>query len=391
VYTLRGLVGHEIQTDDLTGGAFLDRALAARERGDADASRAACAGSLVVRAAARLLRPDAPGDVPAVAWELAEAQRQLAPLAADDLEAGHLRAVLRALRALEGRPEALDDLRPALAGYAGFLEEENRACEALALLALAGHAWNGMPPSEELVALALAAGRLHLLLMHWEPALAAYRAAAEAAAEAGDLAAGVAAWLGQARVLAGQGRLAEARSELEAVILESRLLGRSDLEARAFIDLAAVLRGLGEPAAALGALYEAVCRSESPAERAPRLLELAVGLRGLGAHDAARNAAERLLAEGARGALRVAAHLELMQVAAESGRRAEFERHRDVLRGLAHWMTPATAVDARWRAAAGLASFGEAAAARDERRAALALAERHRLTDWRARLLAGGC
>ncbi|HEU4698948.1 MAG TPA: hypothetical protein VFS40_07205 [Gemmatimonadales bacterium] len=398
MYTPRGSFGRDLQTADLSGGGpFLDRARTERAREREGSSRLALGAYLVVRVAHGALpdgRTDAAGsDAAALRWQLDGALRYVEALPAEEAERAHLHALVAALApvtdegaAPEARAGGHAALRRALGAYAGFLEEDGRVSEALEIVTLAERVRGDVPLAEETLPLALTAGRLHALQMHWEEALAAYRRAAEAAAEAGDGAASLQAWLGQAGVLRGQGRRAEARAEIEAVVQEAGLLERCDLAARAYTELAALHAEEGRTVASLQALYQAVVRTDDPARRGAMLAELARGLRELGAWDGARAACELVLALGARGELRLAAHLELLLVEAGAGDQVAFERQRQAVRALAHWMTPELVLEERWRVVQGLARFEQPGRAREALREAMALAEAHRLPEWYFRL-----
>jgi tetratricopeptide (TPR) repeat protein len=388
VYSPRSRFGRDLQTADLSGGGpFLDRARAEREREHERSSALALGGYLVVRVVHCALAPQRAAELD---WQLEGACRYVAGLPAEEAETAHLRALVAALDELLGRAAAAPPrLRLALVAYAAFLEEDDRLREALEVVVLAersGELLTPVPAPEERLPLALAAGRLHRLLMHWADATAAFERAAHAAAESGDLAAGLHARLGRAAVLRDEGRLDEARAEVEGVIRQAGLAARCAVAARAYADLAAIHAAEGRRVEALQALYQAVVRTDDHARRIAMLTELGRGLAELGAWDGARAACEIVLAQGVRGAARLAAHLELLRVEAGAGNRVAFERHRHELRGLAHWMTPETALEARWRVAQGLLGFDQPARAREAVHEAMALAETHHLADWYFRL-----
>ena len=383
MYTLPILFGAELPSSDSpVGGPFLDRARAERERGLEASSRVALAAYLVVRTVHLSLAPER-----GAATEEG-ALPYVAALPADEPEVSHLRAVLGV--AVHARTASLHE---ALVAYALFLEEEGRSGEALAAFALAARSAPDVALSAaEALPLALVSGRLHLELMHWQAARAAYTRAREAAVETGDREAEIGAALGEAAVWRGEGQLEVARRAVESAAREAARMGDAALLARTHAALADVLEAQGRAAEAMRALYEAIGHTADRAGRSLMLVRLGAGLRGQGALEGARAAcamAQAVLPAPARGAARARALLELLLVEAAAGDRVAFTRTRQMLRAHEHWLPPELAVEAHHRSAQGLRQLGQAAAAREAMAEALRVAEAHRLHEWYDRLVPG--
>jgi tetratricopeptide (TPR) repeat protein len=316
-------------------------------------------------------------------WQLDAVRRHLRDLPTDAPESAHLHGITDAI-IIGSRPFA--GLRLSLMAYAYFLEHEGRLEEALEVLGLAVRTHGGNVPPGEFAAAALFSGRLHRLLARWTGATSAYLAAETAAGLAGDAALALRATLGRSNVLRGQGNLPLARATVEGVIEAAQAAGLRDVKAMALTDLGAVYWLEGRRVEMVQANYEAFRISEDALQRMRILGDIGLGLKEIGAIEAARLAFEIVVGSNTSFLVRTNALLELMEMESGVGNRMAFERGRAEAERLRDRMPPSMRVDFQYKAGIGLARFGQVARGRQLLMAGLKLAEAHQLNAWYFRL-----
>ena len=121
--------------------------------------------------------------------------------------------------------------------------------------------------------------------------------------------------------------------------------------------------------------YQAFRLSHDPQQRMRTLGDVAIGLREIGALDAARVAFQIVIDSSASMHVRTNSILELMDLEAAGGNRVAFERCRAAAEACASRMSPSMSVDYHYKLGIGLGRFEQRGRARDALTAALAMAE----------------
>jgi tetratricopeptide (TPR) repeat protein len=385
LYTPQRLFG-EVQSssDILTHEPFLERARLQREQAEDGSARLALGAYVVARLVDKLLSlTDSSADVEAFRWQLEAVRRHICDLPDDAPETAHLTGVVTAIPS-NGPHSA--SLWKSLNAYAYFLEQENRLEESLEMLTLAARAQGSRTSLPDFAGYALFAGRLNRQLARWDSATECYRAAEEVGIKTGDAVAKLRGRLGQGAVDRGRGNLPLARATAEDVVREATQSGLADVLAIAYADLGAVCGLLAQPLEALEAQYQAFRFSHDPQLRMRALGDVAFGLRGIGAQQAAHLAFTIVAQSSASILVRVNALLELMDIEAVTGNRLGFQRCRSAVEEYQHRMAPSMLVDYYYKLASGLARFGQRPRAQEALRKALATAEQHRLNSWYFRI-----
>ena len=385
LFTPQQLFGEAQPSDDfLSQAPFLERARAEHLRQREVSARLALGAYLVSRLVERLLTNG--NNVRAeegLLWQHEAVRRHLRELPTDSPESAHLHGIAEAV-SVTAQPRA--GLRLSLTAYAYFLEHEGRLEEALEVLALAVRTHGAEVPDGDFATSALFAGRLNRLLARWMVATNCYLAAEAAAERVGDRVLGLRARLGHAAVLRGQGNLPSARASVEAVIKAAADAGLTEVQAMALTDLGAVYAIEGLRLEAVQANYRAFVLSEDALQRMRILGDLGIGLKEMGAVEAARVAFELVVDAHTSFLVHTNAVLELMELEAFSGNRIAFERRRAEADRVRDRMPPSMLVDLHYKAGVGLARFGQVARGRQLLLAGISLAETHELNAWYFRL-----
>ena len=278
--------------------------------------------------------------------------------------------------------QAPTGLRLGLTAYAYFLEHEARLAEALDILALAAcshaedHSRRGIrrdrpvrrpaPPPPGPVG----------------PGHASYAAAEQAGQAAGEMATVLRGRLGRGAVLRGQGNLPASRALTESVLRSAEELNARDVQAMAWVDLAAVAALQGLLAESVQAKYRAFQLSDDEVQRMRYLGDLGISLAQIDAHAAARVAFEIVIASQASFLVRTNAVLELMDLESAVDNRVAFERLRAEAEGARDRMPPSMLADYLFKVGEGLARFGKVARAREVLNEGLRLSELSGLNAW---------
>lgn len=364
----------------LTHAPFLERARVEHQRDRDLPARLALAAYLVSRLVDRTLdQADDSGLEDGLQWQLDAVRRHLRELPADAPESAHLHGMVDAIQSTP-RPRA--SLRLSLMAYAYYLEHEGRLEEALEVLALAVRTHGSCVPPADFAASALFAGRLNRLLARWTAATSCYAAAESAAATSSDSVLVLRAKLGGGAVHRGQGNLPLAQKVAEEVAEAAREAGLREVEAMAYADLGAVMSAEGRRVETIQAIYRAFQLTDDVLQRTRILGDLGVGLREIGAYDAARTAFDIVLKSKTSFLVRANALLELMDMESSCGNRMAFERRRTEADRLRQRMPPSMVADFYAKAGVGLARFGQVARGRELLRAGQQASELHELNAW---------
>jgi tetratricopeptide (TPR) repeat protein len=215
------------------------------------------------------------------------------------------------------------------------------------------------------------------------PAADAYAAAASMAHALRDMRRELLARIGSAIVVFYRGNLPAAADMLEAVVLEAEsLMGMHrelvDVVARAKHDRATIAHDRGNPDAAVADLYEAFHLYDDPAQRDRVLIDMARAFGDLGLTDVARDALSLCQARAAGAAARIAATINLLDIAQRDGDRVTFERYAHLL--AEEPLIPRHAAYYHLFVGEGLRRFGDSAAPAAYERAR-DIAERHGLNE----------
>jgi tetratricopeptide (TPR) repeat protein len=365
--------------DVLTHAPFLERARAEHERERDMSARLALGAYLASRLIDRLLQPDCPDSRDGFLWQLDAVRRHLRDLPPESPESAHLHGIVDAMPT-GSQPAA--GLRLSLMAYAYFLEHEGRLEEALEILGLAVRTHGSDVPALDFAASALFAGRLNRLLARWNEATNCYLSAESAAERAGDRVLTLRARLGRGAVLRGQGNLPLARAIVEVVIEAARTAALRDVQAMALTDLGAICSLEGRRVDMIQANYEAFRLTEDALQRMRILGDIGLGLKEVGALDAARLAFEIVVGARTSFLVRTNAVLELMELESSAGNRVAFERRRAEAEKVRDRMPPSMLVDLHYKTGIGLARFGQMARARHILTAGMELSEKHDLNAW---------
>jgi tetratricopeptide (TPR) repeat protein len=365
--------------DVLAHAPFLERARAEHERERDLSARLALGAYLVSRLIDRLLQPERADSRDGFLWQLDAVRRHLRELPPDSPESAHLHGIVDAMPT-GAQPAA--SLRLSLMAYAYFLEHEGRLDEGLEVLGLAVRTHGPEVPAGEFAASALFAGRLNRLLARWADATNCYLAAESAAERAGDRVLTLRARLGRGAVLRGQGNLPLARATVEVVIEAARAAELRDVQALALADLGAVCLLEGRRVEMIQANYEAFRLTDDALQRMRILGDIGLGLKEVGALEAARLAFEIVVGSRTSFLVRTNAVLELMELESSTGNRVAFERRRAEAEKARDRMPPSMLADLHFKTGVGLARFDQMARARHVLTAGMELSETHGLNAW---------
>jgi tetratricopeptide (TPR) repeat protein len=351
----------------------LARAREEREAGRARAAREALGAHLVLRCAAE---PSRAGPL-RLAGRSARLARIRALLEVPGGASEEARALLDVLDAAE-QVEAGEVAR-ALARYAALLEHAGRYEEALEALGVLLRGLQSFRTPGEGCDMALAVARLNVGLTHWDRAAAALDVAEESARAGRDDRRVRLALLSRAALWAAQGRVADARTAVQALLGEAGGDAPSQALSESWSFLGMVLEGEGLRLEALQAQHQAFEQATDDASRRLALIQVGTLLRTLGAVDAARQAFTLVLSGPISFADAVAARLELLELASALDDRVAFERHRLELRAWGGRLPPGAMVEFLLRAAVGLARFEQRGRGWQHLEEAEAVVERHGL------------
>lgn len=381
LFTPERLFG-EVATSGLSRHAvFLERAKAEAARNET-AVRFALGAYLVVRLIDTYFlvgHDDYSGEREGFLWQHSAVKRHMDELPGDLAETSHLHGIVDAVP-LDGG--ACSTLRISLTAYAYFLEHEERLQEALEILTLAARAHGTSMPAGDFAACALFAGRLNRRLAKWDAAIGNYEACDEAARLIDDHVTAFRSRIGCTAVYRVRGNLPMARALIDRVVKDAGAMELLDVQADAYAELGAVYTAQGNQLEALEAGYKAFLLTSDPVRRMRNLGDLGIDLVQVGAYSAARLAFEIVINSKANFRLCTNALLELMELESLVGNRVAFERYRTTAEASRDRMMSDMATDFLYKMGLGFARFGKMNRAGDALRAALNVAETHRLNTW---------
>jgi tetratricopeptide (TPR) repeat protein len=360
--------------------AFLERARLQREQEREGPARLALGAYVVARLIDKLLTLGEDDEsLEGFRWQLEAVRRHVNDLPPDAPETAHLAGVVASI---SEKGALAPGLWMNLTAYTCFLEHEGRLEEALEILMLAARAQGSNTTPADFVKYALFAGRLNRLLARWDLASACYTAAEAAGVKIGDAACALRGRLGLGAVQRGLGNLPLAREVAETVIRDASEPQLANVQAIAYADLGAVYALQGLRLEELQANYHAFRITPDPLQRMQTLGDLGIGLLRIGAFEAARLAFEIVINSNTSFVVRLNALLELMDLESLSGNRVAFERCRNLIEQSRNSLSPTVATDYQFKLGSGLARFGQRTRAAEAYKAALTLAETHRLNTW---------
>lgn len=189
-----------------------------------------------------------------------------------------------------------------------------------------------------------------------EEAEATYTELERRAVAAGERARALRARIGQAKVWLSRGNLPTAERWLDDVVAEAQEHGLPMVAGIALHDRAAVAHARGDHALAVRLLFEAMRLTEDPSSRDAMLGDIAANLISLGAYAPARDALVVLTLTAQEAIRRLAAEINLFELAIHEGNELAFEQHRRALAVQA--MPPELEAHYHLYAARGLLAFG---------------------------------
>jgi tetratricopeptide (TPR) repeat protein len=215
------------------------------------------------------------------------------------------------------------------------------------------------------------------------PAADAYAEAVSLAHALRDVRRALLARIGSAVVVFYRGNLPAAADMLEAVVLEAESLMATnpalvDVVARAKHDRATIAHDRGRPEVAVADLYEAFHLYTDPAQRDRVLIDMARAFGDLGLTDVARDALSLCERCAAGTAARMAAMINLLDIAQRDGDRVSFDHYREAL--ASESLIPRHLAYYHLFVGEGLRRFGDAGAT-DAYERARAIAEEHGLNE----------
>ena len=273
-------------------------------------------------------------------------------------EGAHLNELV-ASAAVAFRQRDIGLLTPAFFAYAHFLEDSLHLEEALDVLSTLDRITEAHLSDTDAVALSRRVGRVNRKLNRFDDADAAYGAASERAAAAGDRYSELLGRIGRANTLLGRGNLPAAERRLVEVLTDAHQSGQTDAEARAEHGLGVVFQHRGSPDVALKHMWRAFELYEESDSRLRALTDVGIMMLTLG--DAV--GAERALKEVVRGGgMRdnvINATIELMHCASFQRDRVSFKRYRTQCEEARSDLPPNILADFYLKAGIGEARFGQ--------------------------------
>jgi len=250
-------------------------------------------------------------------------------------------------------------LAPALLAYAHYLEDAMRFDEALDVLWTLVQVGDARLSSPDAVAVRLRMARVSRKQNRFDEAEAAYVAAGELAATAGDRYSELLSRIGRANTLLGRGNLAEAERCLRAILADARTAGQQDAEARAEHGIGVALHHMGQPADAIPHVWRGFERYEDDDSRQRALGDLGIMLLMLGDAAGSEHALSEVVRRGGTNETLSNALIELMHCASFRRDRVGFARWRERCEARVAEMPPNIRADCYLKQGIGQARFGQ--------------------------------
>ena len=352
--------------------AFFD-ALAEMDETD-DRWRAVSAGLVVLRLIDAWLEDDPDAASPA-SWGARAVRETVQAVPAGTPGRTILGGIIDALEAAE--VPALAPLAPRLLAYGRALDYEGQ-------FRLAGDVYRSViahthPVEDADVAsdAQIQLGYCARMLGDWDEAAAAYTAAAQIAAAAGDIVKVLRARMAEARLALTRGNLPEAERLLEATIDEATERRLPEVRALALHSRATVAHARGDHERAVRFAYGALEGLANPTARDRALADIAAAFAEMGVRSAARDAHLVLAATAQEQYSRWVATINLLEIAALDRQEPVFEQYRREMADRS--LPPFLEAAYHYYVGEGLRSFGRIDAARESLTRAVEVASRHRL------------
>jgi tetratricopeptide (TPR) repeat protein len=285
-------------------------------------------------------------------------ERACRDLPADRTETTHLVGLVQsAADAFQADANSL--ALPALIAYAHYLEDEMRLEQALDVLETMRHIGGDELSSPDAIGLRLRTARVLRKLNQFDAAERSYDEAGALAGARGDTHSELLSRIGRVRVTLGRGRLAEAECSLRDVLADANRLSDADAQARAYHDIAVVLRIRGQPAEAIPHIWRAFQLYQDELSRGRALADLGGVLLMVGDVDGAECALVEAVRIGGEQDYATNALIELMHCASYRRDRIGFERWLERCEARREHMPPNILVDFTLRMGIGRARFGQ--------------------------------
>jgi len=250
-------------------------------------------------------------------------------------------------------------LAPALLAYAHYLEDAMRFDEALDVLWTLVQVGDTRLSSPDAVAVRLRMARVNRKQNRFDEAEAAYVAAGELAATAGDRYSELLSRIGRANTLLGRGNLAEAERCLRAILADARTAGQQDAAARAEHGIGVALHHMGQPADAIPHVWRGFELYEDEESRLRALNDIGIMLLMVGDSVGAERALSEVARRGATQDNVNNALVELMHCASFRRDRVGFARWRERCEKRVADMPPNIRADYYLKQGIGQARFGQ--------------------------------
>lgn len=356
--------------------AFLERASDTSTNGAGDLGL----GAFLTLRMVDQFRSDARPNTEALNYQVRATQDFVGGLNSDSAEVNHLRQIARVGEQVFKRNEPRFLWSPMLA-YAFWLEGELRLAESLDVLETA-LGLDAERETGERVAALIQRGRVLRHSSRYDDATESYAASGAMALRLGDDHSERLARIGRSIVMQKLGNLSGADGLLQQVRADARNAGDTIAEAKACHDLAHGLEQMGRPQEGVAFAFQAYQLYEQRIEQLKALSDVGLLMKTLGLYHAADDAFMVVLAGEPTALVRLNTVLELLELAACTKDRVAFERWRRELETSRGLMPPDAHVDYEIKLGLGLATFGNAAKAKEVLESAMRRAEQHRLNKY---------
>jgi len=329
-----------------------------------------------------LLAPDREPPAPDVfRYQWAATERYCSELSGEGTEAAHLGGIVRAT----GEAHRSNDVRalaPALLAYALYLEQDAHFDEAEDVLLTLLRVGGARLAASDATAGWMRVGRVRRLQTDFDRADAAYAAAGQIAAAAGDRQGVLLSRIGQCNVVHFRGNLPEAERDWRGVLADAAAGGFRAVQAQAEHGLGNVLARRGQPHEGAPHLWRAYELYEEEVGQLRSLNDLGLMLLSLGDVTGAERALMEVIRRERLPDNLANATIELMNCASFRRDRVGFERWRG--RVLDHFEAalPNIRVDYYLKVGIGLARFGNFEKAEAQMQQALEIASAHELHEF---------
>jgi tetratricopeptide (TPR) repeat protein len=314
-------------------------------------------GFLTLRLVDLLAQGHSPVEPDVFQYQWTATERYCAELAHEGTEAAHLVGIVRAAaEAYRRRDVRL--LVPDLFAYVHYLEQTLHLEEALDVVEALASIGGARMSLEDQVATHLRLGHLNRRLARFDESDAAYAAAEQAAASAGNHRSVLHSRIGRAIGLMRRGNLPGAEGALLGILEDARSGADPDTEAKVEHVLGDVLDKRGRPDEGAAHLWRAYELYEDEAAKLLALGDLGIVMLRVGDVAGAERALHCVAKQSRQRDSVLNAQIELMHCASFRRDRLGFERWRGELKSAVDTMQPNVRADFYLKAGIGCARFG---------------------------------